>query len=347
MINFRRLVKSNVLLGLTAVVPALLWVTAPARGQTANPAPPSVTVGRPVHIPKQLESISGVSGWVVNGEIITMKEVRDRAVEFSGPYIVRDLVAATLLHQEAKQRGITVTDAEVEAKAKEMRQEQGLSDDATFERFLASQRKTKAWFYDKVRDYVLIEKLLSDKVHVSDREVEDFYNRFRQAYYRPASVSYRAMSFSTEAAAQEALAELRKGKSFQEIAKEHATTPVEKAIAGEITTYQKGQQPALPPEIEAALFSAPLAQVIGPLKTTYRGKDYYHIFKVESKRDEHQFTLNEAKEIIRAEIRRRKLEEEVYPRWLDTALSGASIEVIPANKGQKSTQEQQPQKSGG
>ncbi len=330
-----RLIKGAIWLGLAAALCAGV-----AGAQESDSSQPPVVFGRQIRVPRAVETVTGVKGWVVNGETITMDQARDRAMAFYGPYVVRDLVAATLLHQEAKQRGITVSDAEVEAKVKEMRQEQGLSDDGSFERYLASQRKTKAWFYDKVRDYVLIEKLLADRVHVSDREVADFYNRFRQAYYRPASVSFRAMSFTSEAAAQAALAELRKGKSFQEIAKRNATSAVEKAVAGELRTYQKGQQPPLPPEIEAALFSAPLAQVIGPLKTTYQGQDYYHLFRVESKRDEHQFTLDEAKEIIRAEIKRRKLEEEVYPRWLETALSGASIETIPAD-------DQRPQDSGG
>ena len=306
--------------------------SSPAAGAVRQPqsAEPPVQVGREIPTRPELDKLTGVRGWRVNGEEISLEEVQSRAMAYIGPYILRDLVASALLSQEAQRRGITVTDAEVQAKTKELRDDRGLADDATFQRYLASQLRTPAWFQDKVKEYVLLEKVLSEHVHVSDAEVRSFYNRFRDAYHRPESVSYRAMSFTAEAAAQAALGELRKGRSFQEIAKENAGSAFEKSIAGEVQAYQRGQRPALPAEIEDTLFSAPLAQVVGPMKTSFQGQDYYHLFKVEKRVDEHQTTLEEAQEVIRTELRRRKLEEQVYPGWLQTALSGASIEPLKA-----------------
>jgi len=341
-----RLTRCASLLGMLAVLaiaflvcwPATLgWAqaSAPAGSEapSAQPAPeePPVRFSGDVQFRPELDVLTGVRGWSVNGEEISVDQVRDTAVAYVGPFILREMVASTLLRQEAKRRGISVTDAEVAAKAKQFREERGLSDEATFQRYLASEKRTATWFQDKVREYVLIEKVLSDQVFVSDSEVQAFYTQYRDAYRRPDSVWYRAMTFPTEAAAQAALGELRKGKAFQDIAKENAGSAYEKSLAGEVQTYQRGQEPGLPKEIEAALFSAPLTQVVGPLKTTFGAQDYYHLFKVEKKVDAHEFTLAEAGEIIRAELHRRKLEEQVYPKWLQTALSGASIEPLRAS----------------
>ncbi len=337
-----RLTRCASLLGMLAILAVAIWAMAPGWAQTSAPAgseassaqaapeQPPVQFSGDVQFRPELDMLAGVRGWSVNGEVISVDQVRDTAVAYVGPFILREMVASTLLQQEAKRRGISATDAEVVSKAKQFREERGLSDEATFQRYLASEKRTATWFQDKVREYVLIEKMLSDQVYVSDSEVEAFYTQYRDAYRRPDSVWYRAMTFPTEAAAQAALGELRKGKAFQEIAKENAGSAYEKSLAGEVQSYQRGQEPSLPKEIEAALFSAPLAQVMGPLKTNFGGQDYYHLFKVEKKVDAHDFTLAEAGEIIRAELHRRKLEEQVYPKWLQTALSGASIEPLKA-----------------
>ena len=338
-----RLTRRASLAGMLAALAIALWAMAPGWAQAAEPAASAAPSAQPapeeppvrfsgdVQFRPELDMLAGVRGGSVNGEVISVDQVRDTAVAYVGPFILREMVAGTLLRQEAKRRGMSVTDAEVAAKAKQFREERGLGDEATFQRYLMSEKRTPTWFQEKVREYVLIEKLLSDQVFVSDSEVEAFYTQYRDAYRRPESVWYRAMTFPTEAAAQAVLGELRKGKSFQDIAKENAGSAYEKSLAGEVQTYQRGQQPGLPKEIEAALFSAPLAQVMGPLKTTFGGQDYYHLFKVEKKVDAQEFTLEQAGEVIRAELRRRKLEEQVYPSWLQTALSGASIEPLKAN----------------
>jgi parvulin-like peptidyl-prolyl isomerase len=140
------------------------------------------------------------------------------------------------------------------------------------------------------------------------------------------------MSFTTEAAAEAAKQELRTGKSFEEVAKAAAATPEERATAGQLVQYQRGQQPRLSDDVEAALFAAPVNQVSGPLKThdPISNQDYYHLFRVEKKTDEHHFSLDEAKERIRADLRRQKLYQLVYPNWLSEALAGASIEPVKA-----------------
>lgn len=313
-------------LGMAIALAFCCWHAGWGQGDAGAAEP--VQIGPQIPSRPELEQVEGVRAWRVNGEEISLQQVQERAMAFVGPYILRDMVAATLLAQEAKRKGVVITEAEVQAKARELRAELGLQDDESFRRYLVSELRTPTWFETKVREYLLIEKVVGDSVHVSDAEVRAFYNRFQDAYRRPAMVSYRAMAFPSEAQAQAALAELRKGRPFQEIAKEKATTAFEKSVAGEVLTYQRGQQPALPKELEEALFAAPPGQVIGPIRTGFQGQNLYHLLKVEAKADERVLSLDEVKEVIRAQLYRRKLEEEAYPRWLQAALSSATIEVV-------------------
>jgi foldase protein PrsA len=318
---------------LCALPLAAAWAQAPApEAPAAGPETPPVKVVGEVQIRPELQTFSGISGWKINGEEISLDAVKDKALAWYGPYLLQDLVASTLLHQEAKRKGISVSEAEVNAKLSDIRQELGLSSDAALDRLLRSQKHTPEWFREHVADYALLEKVLADRLYVTDIEVKNAYDRNPELLTIPETVWYRAMTFPTEQAAQGATRELRAGKSFEDLAKAAAATPAERATAGQLVQYQRGQQPRLPEDIEAAFFAAPLNQVSSPLKERdpVTNQDYYLLFRVEKKTDERHFSLDEAKERIRAGLRRQKLDQLVYPNWLSEALAGASIVPIQA-----------------
>jgi foldase protein PrsA len=271
----------------------------------------------------ELQVVTGVRAWRVNGEEISVSEVQNRALMTYGPYVLQDLVVEKLLLQEAKRQGVTVSDAEVQAKMTQIREEQGVTADAAFARYLQAQRLTPEAFGAGARDYVYIEKMFGDQVYVSDDEAAASFDQSKGLYQTPETASYRAMEFADQAAAQAALAELRKGGNFTNVAKSLAS-PDMKAYAGELVIYRRGQNPGLPKEVEDALFAAPLNQVIGPVKVLNRNA----LIKVERKTDAHQFTYNEIKERIKGDIRRSKLESVVWPGWIAAQLAAADIAPV-------------------
>jgi len=304
-----------------------LLATAPAgaaseAAESASEKPPVQVLGE-VPMRPEVQDLSGVRGWRVNGDEITVEDVRDAAVRDHGPYILHDMVCVLLLEQEAKRRGITVTDEEIDAKLKALLEAEGVSTQPALDRYLRARRVTPAWLREKARGYLLMEKVLSDQVYISDRDVERFFNQYRDFYRRGDTVSFRIISVPTEKAAQDALAALRAGRSFETVAKECAP-PENQAVAGQLHEYERGRGPGLAPELEAAIFSAPLNQVVGPIKAN----DFYHLVRVEKKIDAHQFTLDEVREQIRSQLRTQKLEQEVWPRWIAQHLKDAKIEVL-------------------
>ncbi len=309
---------------------ALTALAAHSVGRASGAAAPGAParppqIGEELPTRPELQAFQGVRGWLVNGTEIKLDEVRDRAVLYHGPYVLQDMVAELLLQDEAQRRGVTVSDAEVDEKIKELRAEGGLITDMALEYYLRKSRVTPGWLREKARAYVLMEKLLGEQVYVSDREVEALYNQFRELYRKPEAVDFRVISVPNEKQAQAALAELRGGRSFQQVAQELAA-PENKAAAGDIHTYEKGQRISLPPELEAALFAAPLNQVAGPIKAA----NFYHLIRVEKKSDAYQFSLDEVRETVRDQLRKQKLEQAVWPNWIKAQLAGAEIETLKA-----------------
>ncbi|WP_033793085.1 peptidylprolyl isomerase PpiC [Pantoea septica] len=75
-----------------------------------------------------------------------------------------------------------------------------------------------------------------------------------------------------EALANELLAKLEKGASFQQLAKKHSTCPSGRN-GGDLGEFRQGQ---MVPAFDKAVFTCPLIKPFGPVKTTFG----YHIIKV-------------------------------------------------------------------
>ncbi len=316
---------------LAAGMMAMAWAQeGPAEGAVAEQRPP-VEVRGQVELRSELRALAGVQSWRVNGEEITLAEVQDRAVAFHGPYLLQDLVCAALLRQEAERRGITVREEEVETEMTALREEMGLRSADALAFHLRQRRLTEDGFRQQAREYLLLAKTLADRVYVPDREVAQFYSRYENTlYFRRPQVQFRIMSLATEAGARAAKQELGSGRNFVEVAKEVAERQggdrAVIAVAGGLNSYEKGQQPRFPPDFEEALFAAPLNQVVGPIKSFNR----FHLVKVEKKTDAYQIPLEEVREDIRLLLRRQRLEQVVWPKWIGEQLANAEVEVIRA-----------------
>lgn len=82
---------------------------------------------------------------------------------------------------------------------------------------------------------------------------------------------------TAKARAEQLVASLRSGASFETLAKANSADPTSAAKGGDLGFFQKGQ---MVPEFENAAFSQPIGEVGSPVKTSYG----YHIIKVTEKR---------------------------------------------------------------
>jgi len=319
-------------LGRLLVAGSMAWALFAAPIWSAEPSAPAaerpkVSVANEMAPRPELDVVTGIRAWRVNGEEIPISAVQNRAMLFHGAYVLQDLVQEKLLLQEAKRRGVVVSEAEVDAKVRVLREDLGLIADTAFDRYLRLQRVTAVAFREMARDYVYMEKVFGDAVYVSDDEVKAAYNQYPDQYRVPETVSFRVMTFRSEAAGQAAKAELTKGKGFEEVAKATALSPQEKVGRGELMVYQKGVTQGLPKELEAAILAAPLNQVSGPVKIPQGA----FLIKVEKKVDARQFTLEEMRDAIRARIRKVKLEQQIWPGWVNAQLAAAEIIPVKAD----------------
>jgi foldase protein PrsA len=310
-----------------SVSSAPLWAAEAASAPAAAAAPQEAPAAQTdVKMRPELRSFRGIRAWRVNGEEIPIETVQERAMVTHGPYVLQDLVVERLLMQEAKRRGVSVSEAETEAKIKDIRQELGLNTPESFDHYLRGQQATEEAFRNWAREYVLAEKLFADQIFVSDDEAATFYSQRRDMYHTPETMVFRSIMLDSEPAAQQALVTLRSGRDFAALARDLATDPQTKAFAGREEIHQRGSNPNMPKEVEEALFKAPIGQA-----TIIKVGPRWAVVRVEKRSAAQDLSLEQVRDQIKKDIRRMKLEQAVLPGWISTQLAAAEIIPIPAS----------------
>jgi peptidyl-prolyl cis-trans isomerase D len=124
------------------------------------------------------------------------------------------------------------------------------------------------------------------EVEVTDREVQDYFNRNRDDFQRAAQALVRAVTLSkaplasdTAAAierAQALRAEILAGADFAEVATRESADPGSAVDGGSLGTFGRNY---MTPVFEEAAFAAPVGQVTEPVQTQYG----YHLIRVDSR----------------------------------------------------------------
>lgn len=92
-----------------------------------------------------------------------------------------------------------------------------------------------------------------------------------------ATASARHILVSTEDACNDLKQQIASGTDFAELAKQHSSCPSGQQ-GGELGTFGRGQ---MVPEFDTVVFSAPVGEVQGPVKTQFG----YHLLEVTSRTD--------------------------------------------------------------
>ena len=131
---------------------------------------------------------------VVNDDVITKSEVDQMAKAMksqpgaqmlSGKELEKKLLDAMITQKlaitEAKRRGITVSDKEVQSAFDDFKKRNNMKDDATLAKALAREGMTIKGLKKQIHDQMLTERLMSivaaGKAVVTDKQVRDFYDK--------------------------------------------------------------------------------------------------------------------------------------------------------------------------
>jgi parvulin-like peptidyl-prolyl isomerase len=207
------------------------------------------------------------------------------------------LISFEWIEREAKDQGITVSDAEVK-KSFEEQKKQSFPKEADYQKFLKDQGQTNEDVLMRVRLDLLSQKI-RDKVtkgkdQVSDQQIEDYYNKNKAQFAQPErrDLSIVLTKPKDKDKAEQAKAALESGESFKTVAKQYSIDDASKAQGGKLPAVAKGQQEKA---FDDAIFKAKKGKISGPVKTQFG----WYVFRVDKITKASQQSLEEAKTTIK------------------------------------------------
>lgn len=237
--------------------------------------------------------------------------------------IVDNLVNAKLVEQAAKQKGITVSDAEIQKQIDQLKS--GFADQSQFEAALKSAGMTLDGLKAKLRQQMVTTKLtdlLAADTKVTDQEIRAYYDgnkaQFEQkAQKRSSHILFKA---ADKATAQKVLGQIKAGTiTFAAAAKKYSIDAVSANEGGDLGWPSSSYVP----EFTAAVEKLTKGKMSGLVQSTYG----YHIILVTDERPAKQQTLAEVKAKIE-QIIVAKRKSEAWAKFLEELRKNAKIEIL-------------------
>jgi peptidyl-prolyl cis-trans isomerase D len=206
-----------------------------------------------------------------------------------------DLLKRKLL--EALSAGLYVSDAELERTYREQVERAKVRyievPRTRFADLVVAPAEVTAWFNAHRQDfrlpeqrqaaYLLVEPAqLINQVKLSDAELQSYYSAHQDEFkqdeqVRASHILLQINDKRTAAEAERQLAEIKqrieKGEDFGAVARQVSEDPGSKANGGDLGFFSHGH---MVKEFEQAAFSAPVGQLVGPIKSPFG----YHLLKV-------------------------------------------------------------------
>ena len=205
--------------------------------------------------------------------------------------VLDDIIARTLLTQEAKEQKVTVTEAEVERELAGLRSQ--APNPEAFKKALAANNLTEETLRQRIRHDGAVQKFVQTKVlagvTVSDQAAKEFYDKNPDKMKKPERVHVRHILIHTEASApaadkekakakaEDLLKRIQKGEDFGKLATENSDDPGSKPRGGDLGWFNHGQ---MVPAFDKAAFALVNPNDLSPVVESQFG---YHIIQLVGK----------------------------------------------------------------
>ncbi len=246
------------------------------------------------------------------------KEVKEEGLENLKQAYLDQVIERKLLVQEARRTGIKVSPEELNQAISEIKKD--YPGEGFGEKLGLKGITLEEW---RVR---LEEKLLAEKVmrnasrpqeKIDEKEALQYYEEHRSSFQLGRRVRARQIVLADGEEAIQILKRLKKGESFEKLAKEKSLGP-EKIQGGDLGYFSQGEKPTE--------FDRVFDMEVGTLSEVIKSPYGYHIFKLEEKIEPRQIPFEEAKSGILEELGRRKGEEN-YQKWFNGLKGRAKVKV--------------------
>jgi parvulin-like peptidyl-prolyl isomerase len=262
------------------------------------------------------------------------QQLRTRAVD--------GLIIESLLDEQVKAKGVTVSDEEVNNEIAKQLKEQNVTEE-DLKKILTNYGISFEQYKKQIKQGLGYQKLIESQmgsVDVNDAAVEAYYKEHADEFKTPEQVRASHILISTrstdpnadpnkvkaeaKAKAQDILDQIKKGGDFAELAKKNSADPGSAAKGGDLGFFSKGQ---MVKEFEETAFSLKPGEVSGLVETTYG----YHIIKATDHKDANTTPMEQAKPQIK-EMLTNQQKQQFAEKFVSKLKADAKITYPPGKE---------------
>ena len=237
--------------------------------------------------------------------------------------LLDNLINQKLIEQAAQQKGISVSDADIQKQIDQLRS--GFKDQTQFEAALKSAGMTLDTLKDQIKQQLVTNKLmdaLAASQTVTASEIQAYYDKNRSEFAQKAQkrASHILFKPTDKATADKVLKMLQAGTiAFADAAKKYSVDNATASKGGDLGWPTS----AYVPEFQAALDRLSKGQLSGVVQSTYG----WHIITVTDTRPAKQSSLVEVKTQIEQLITQQR-KADAYQKFLEQLRAAAKIQVL-------------------
>jgi foldase protein PrsA len=241
---------------------ALLALTAGLAGCTGEAEPP-VSTPDVTQAPIASSPAADVIA-VIGGKPIYRSEFLDRLLAGYGNEVLREMLLQEAVGMEAASLGITVTDQELDREIGRM--SAGYESEAAFYRSMKEQLgMDRQAVREEAKYRLLLEKLATKDVQISETEIRNYYNEHRQEYGPRKQMEIAWILMESREEARQVLQMLADGADFRVLAARYSMDEMTAADGGNLGWIEEGD-PFYDARLLAAANELEAGEATGPIE---------------------------------------------------------------------------------
>jgi foldase protein PrsA len=304
-----------VMLGAVAALLALVGGTYFAMNQLQPQATVAATVnGEPIYTTDVNKYVAQIAQR--HGVDLSRPESAKQRAEILDT-VLQQLIDRSIILQEARQRGLLATEAEVETRLAALRK--NFKTESEFKNALEVRGVSLAELQQQARLQLSLERLMAalPAQKPTDEEIRAEFLKNPKAFDTPEHVRASHILVKTEAEGRIILARLKAGEPFEKIAEEVSLDPGSKQRGGDLGAFARGQ---MVPEFEKAAFTQPIGQVGDPVRSQFG----FHIILVKERSAAKTGTFETAKPNLEKKLTAER-QQKAMETWMIEARKKAAI----------------------
>ena len=243
---------------------------------------------------------------------------------FAGYYksqIISGLVESELMVQEAKGRGIEVSDDDIDQYKQDLIDQAYGGSESDFQAYLDEYNVSEDMLTRMIEEKLYYDQLLDDLGKDVTVDAESYYNENTDQFYVEDQVDAKHILVDDEDTAKDIIKQLDEGADFSELAQEYSTDTATAQQGGELGYFTAAQMVT---EFSDAAFALDVGKYTEePVQTTYG----YHIILCEDKKAAHQQTFDEVKDDLTEQLTNQEVQTKYY-ELMEQLKEEATIEYL-------------------